>query len=174
MSFSQAWESVYAFLEAGGPVLVTLFVVSSLMWTAIFERLAFYVLWQPRQARLARAAWDARSDKASWYARQIRMGLLSRARAQAWRSLPLLKVLVTICPLLGLLGTVTGMLEVFDVMAVDGNSNPRALAAGVSKATISTMAGLVVALSGLPFSTQLQRWAVGCEARLEAALVVPG
>ena len=57
----------------------------------------------------------------------------------------------------GLLGTVTGMVEVFDVMAITGSSNPRAMAGGVSKATIPTMSGMVAALSGLYFSFQLAR-----------------
>ena len=62
-------------------------------------------------------------------------------------------------PLLGLLGTVTGMIEVFEVMAISGSGNPRSMAAGVSKATIPTMAGMVVALSGVIASTLLSRFA---------------
>ena len=65
--------------------------------------------------------------------------------------------MVAIAPLLGLLGTVTGMVEVFDVMAFTGSSNARAMAAGVSKATIPTMAGMVASLSGLYFSSALER-----------------
>ncbi|MEO0879265.1 MAG: MotA/TolQ/ExbB proton channel family protein, partial [Pseudomonadota bacterium] len=63
----------------------------------------------------------------------------------------LIRVLVAVTPLLGLLGTVTGMTEVFDVMAVTGSSNARLMAGGISKATIPTMAGLVASLSGLIF-----------------------
>jgi biopolymer transport protein ExbB len=62
-----------------------------------------------------------------------------------------IRALVAVTPLLGLLGTVTGMVEVFDVMAVTGSSNARLMAAGISKATIPTMAGLVASLSGLVF-----------------------
>ena len=58
---------------------------------------------------------------------------------------------------MGLLGTVTGMVEVFDVMAITGSGNARAMAAGISKATLPTMAGLVVALSGIAFITLLER-----------------
>ena len=47
---------------------------------------------------------------------------------------------------MGLMGTVTGMIEVFDVMAISGSGNPRSMAAGVSKATVPTMAGMVAAL----------------------------
>jgi len=63
--------------------------------------------------------------------------------------------LVALCPLLGLMGTVTGMIEVFDVMAVSGSGNARSMASGVSKATIPTMAGMVGALSGVFLATLL-------------------
>jgi len=46
---------------------------------------------------------------------------------------------------------VTGMIEVFDIMALKGTADARAMAAGVSRATIPTMAGMVVGLSGLFF-----------------------
>ena len=59
--------------------------------------------------------------------------------------------------MLGLLGTVTGMIEVFDVMAIAGSGNVRGMAGGISKATLPTMAGMVAALSGLIFSVQLER-----------------
>jgi biopolymer transport protein ExbB len=57
--------------------------------------------------------------------------------------------------MLGLLGTVYGMIEVFDVLAVMGSGNPRAMSTGVAKATIPTMAGMTVALSGLYFRFDL-------------------
>ena len=62
-----------------------------------------------------------------------------------------------LCPLLGLMGTVTGMIEVFDVMAISGTGNARSMAAGVSKATIPTMAGMVGALSGVFLVTIISR-----------------
>ena len=73
------------------------------------------------------------------------------------RNIPMIQTCVALCPLLGLLGTVTGMVEVFEVMAISGSSNPRSMAAGVSKATVPTMAGMVAALSGIAMSTYLQR-----------------
>ena len=73
------------------------------------------------------------------------------------RRIRFLGVVIPIGPLVGLLGTVTGMIEVFDVMAISGSGNARAMAAGVSQATVSTMAGMVSALSGLWFSARLQR-----------------
>jgi len=68
--------------------------------------------------------------------------------------------LVALCPLLGLLGTVTGMISVFQVMATSGSGNVRAMAAGVSQATVPTMAGMVGALSGVLLVTLLSRRAV--------------
>ena len=55
------------------------------------------------------------------------------------------------------MGTVTGMIEVFDVMAISGTGNARSMAAGVSKATIPTMAGMVGALSGVFLVTIISR-----------------
>jgi biopolymer transport protein ExbB len=81
-----------------------------------------------------------------------------------------IKVLVALAPLLGLLGTVTGMIEVFDVMAITGSGNARAMAAGISKATLPTMAGMVVALSGLFFTSNLERKAEWSVEQLEDQL----
>jgi len=76
-----------------------------------------------------------------------------------------------VLPLLGLLGTVTGMIAVFDVMAFAGTGNARLMAGGVSKATIPTMSGLVAALSGLYFAALLEKKATIETDRLEGLLV---
>ena len=57
---------------------------------------------------------------------------------------------------MGILGTVTGMINVFDVMAIIGTGSAREMANGISMATIPTMAGLVVAISGLFFISRLE------------------
>jgi biopolymer transport protein ExbB len=69
----------------------------------------------------------------------------------------MIQTFVALCPLLGLLGTVTGMIDVFQVLAVSGSGNVRAMAGGVSRATVPTMAGMVGALSGVLFVTLLSR-----------------
>jgi len=71
--------------------------------------------------------------------------------------LPIIKTMVALCPLLGLLGTVTGMIEVFNIMAVTGGGDAKSMAGGVSRATIPTMAGMVAALSGVFANTYLMR-----------------
>jgi biopolymer transport protein ExbB len=64
---------------------------------------------------------------------------------------------VAMYPLLGLLGTVSGMVAVFDVLAINGTGNPRGMAAGVWQATLPTMAGMVLAISGLFSLARLER-----------------
>ena len=81
-------------------------------------------------------------------------------------------VLIALCPLFGLLGTVTGMMNVFDVIAVMGTGNVRAMASGISQATIPTMAGMVVALPGLYLKAGLRKQAQRRVARLADRLTV--
>ena len=76
---------------------------------------------------------------------------------QIYQYLPVIKTLVALCPLLGLLGTVTGMIEVFNIMAVTGGGDAKSMAGGVSRATIPTMAGMVAAISGVFANTYITR-----------------
>jgi len=62
------------------------------------------------------------------------------------------------------------MVEVFDVMAITGSGNARAMAGGISKATLPTMAGMVVALSGLFFTSSLERRASRAVEQMEDEL----
>jgi len=166
----ETYEAVSTFLSTGGQVLSIIFVVTLLMWTLIIERFWFLRRVYPGQEESVLGRWRTRDDKRSWYAAQIRRQLVSELSVKLNTSLPMIRTLVGLCSLLGLLGTVTGMIEVFDVMAAAGNSNPRAMAAGVSKATIPTMAGMVAALSGLYFATQLDRTATHRAHQLEERL----
>lgn len=65
--------------------------------------------------------------------------------------------MVALAPLLGLLGTVTGMVTVFDNMAITDGADAKALSRGVSQATIPTMAGMVASISGIPFATGMDK-----------------
>ena len=149
-------ESIRDFMEAGGPVLWIILVTAFLMWILIIERYWFIRLTYPGLVRQAVAQWDERKDHHSWYAHRIRDELISRISSQLHRGLIMLNTLVALCPLMGLLGTVFGMVQVFDIMAVTGSGNARLMASGISMATIPTMAGMVVALSGLYFSARLK------------------
>lgn len=65
------------------------------------------------------------------------------------RNLIILSVLTSIAPLLGLLGTVFGMIETFSIMAHTSQSGPENLSGGISQALISTQFGLMIALPGV-------------------------
>ena len=152
--------AVRAFLERGGDVLLVIGAVTFLMWTLILERLYYFRMVQPGEAKRVMEAWLSRADHESWHAEQVRRLLVSEVRTELYRGIRIIKTLVAVCPMLGLLGTVTGMIEVFDVMAIAGSGNTRAMASGVSKATIPTMAGMVAALSGMIFILQIERFAI--------------
>jgi biopolymer transport protein ExbB len=62
------------------------------------------------------------------------------------RGLGLLAALGAVAPLLGLLGTVTGMIATFETIAVHGTGNPRLLSGGIGIALITTQAGLLIAV----------------------------
>lgn len=153
------WVRIREFMDAGGPVLLVLLPLTALLWTLILERFWYAVFRHPKLIAQCQSEWRARAERRSWAARQIRAAMISEARDAFDRTLPLIKSLIALCPLLGLLGTVTGMIEVFQVMALKGTGDARGMAGGVSRATLPTMAGMVVALSGLFFSNRLSRLA---------------
>lgn len=153
----ELFEAIRDFMELGGDVLWLIAILLLIMWALIVERLLFLRGPHQRNVEEAVEAWEARSERQSWQAHQIRDRMISEVKINVNRNIGLIETCVALCPLLGLLGTVTGMIEVFDVMAVSGTGNARSMASGVSKATIPTMAGMVAALSGLFFSTWLKR-----------------
>ncbi|MBK5921478.1 hypothetical protein CCR80_10600 [Rhodothalassium salexigens] len=167
---SGLWVDLAAFLDRGGWPLTLIVAAAFALWTLIFARLRYFA--GPLAADRARALdrWRRLGAHDGWHARQIRRRLISEHQMQLVRNNRLIATLVKVCPLLGLLGTVIGMIEVFEVMAVAGNGNARAMAAGISKATITTMAGMVVALSGLLVSNALARRAQAARRRFIRAL----
>lgn len=152
-------HTIQDFIDQGGPVLWVIFAACVLLWLLILERAWFVRIVWPGRARALVAEWDRRNDCRSWRARKIRTATVSQANMELHALLPLIQVLVALCPLLGLLGTVLGMIGVFEVIAVSGNDDAQAMARGVYRATIPTMAGLVVALSGIYFTVRLRRLA---------------
>lgn len=152
-----ALETIRNFLELGGDVLFAIGFLTLFMWMLIIERLVYLKVGHKRLVAKVQFMWEARDDHSSWNAHQIRTRLISQVSSQVERNIGLINTCVALCPLLGLLGTVTGMVAVFEVMAVSGSSSPRSMAGGVSKATIPTMAGMVAALSGVAMGTYLKR-----------------
>lgn len=168
--FYEAIASIRDFMTLGGDVLWAIMVVLFLMWTFILERIWYLYKVFPDKRKSVVNIWETRSDTSSWYARQVRDGLISEASIALNQNIGFIKALIAICPLMGLLGTVTGMITVFDVMTYSGGGNARAMAGGVSMATVPTMAGMVAALSGVYFGTWLEHKASTEAERLEDLL----
>ena len=166
----EAWYTILSFIDMGGPVLWAIMFVLFFMWLMIVERLWYYLITFPKQRKKILAVWDGRSDTSSWYAKRIREQLVSEANIGLRSGLAFLDALVAISPLLGLFGTVYGMLNVFDIMAIEGTSNARAMAGGVAKATIPTMAGMIAALSGVFFTTYFKHKATTETEHLEDSM----
>lgn len=143
------FEGIGEFVDAGGWVVWWILAVAVTLWTLIAERIWWFQRIYPELKRQAAARWQARAERHSWTARRIRGAMIGELSVAMNSTLPMMRALIPICPLLGLLGTVGGMLEVFDVMAIKGQREPRAMADGVSQAMIATLSGLAVALSGM-------------------------
>lgn len=144
-------------MESGGFVLWLILIASVLMWSLIIERYLFVYVQHPKQVKQLIESWHQRRDRTSWYAQQIRQGMIAQSRVGLQRYLMSIKTLTAALPMLGLLGTVNGMIQTFDVMTVFGTGNTRGMAGGISVALITTMGGLLTSLSGLYFSTQLSQ-----------------
>ncbi|WP_096085190.1 MotA/TolQ/ExbB proton channel family protein [Agaribacterium haliotis] len=143
------FADVLDFVNRGGWVLYVIASAAFIMWTLLFERFWFYKGELNRVVNGALSSWEARPERKSWNAQQIRRSMISEVNEKINANLELIATIVALCPLLGLLGTVTGMIEVFGVLAATGGGDAKSMASGVSKATIPTMAGMVAALSGV-------------------------
>ena len=147
--FSEAYLDIIRYMEMGGNVLWYIAALTCFMWTLIFERIWYFRAEHKKLLFEATSTWENRTERSSWSAHQIREGIISEGAGKIAGSLSIIETCVALCPLFGLLGTVTGMIEVFQVMAFSGGGDARAMAGGVSKATLPTMAGMVVSLSGI-------------------------
>jgi biopolymer transport protein ExbB len=140
---------IQEFMEAGGPIVRFLLLIAIVLWAMIIERLIFYRREMPKLLSGIRSVWDARTEHSSWNAQKLKRRFVAEAERKIRGPLPMIRAFVALCPLVGLLGTVTGMIQVFEVMAVLGTGNAREMASGVSAATLPTLAGMVLALSGM-------------------------
>ncbi|MFN3910748.1 MotA/TolQ/ExbB proton channel family protein [Hyphomonas sp.] len=150
-------DALQAFLDRGGPVLLVIMAATFVMWALILERLFYFRFAHKQVAAEAIAEWRSRSDRTSKLAHWVRERIVSEVRAKAEANVQLTKAMVALAPLLGLLGTVTGMVAVFDIMAITAGADAKAMSAGVSRATIPTMAGMVASLSGVLITSGMDR-----------------
>jgi len=169
-------------LAKGGPVMIPLVVCSVVALAVVIERVGFW--WRHGDVGPAERALElaerGKLDEALEIARRsgtatarvIAAGLAERqappaaameAAAQTemgrLRSyLPVLDTIITLSPLLGLLGTVTGMIAAFGILSTSGMNQPNAITGGVAEALIATAAGLAIAIATLvPYNYFLSR-----------------
>ena len=182
------------YLLQGGWVMVPLIACSVVMWTLIGERLYFFHSLTRRDIRIRDAIAMFEEKRATGEGRGLRARLVAhcskemtgrpgldkrilyycalKQRPVLTRHLAAIAVLASVAPLLGLLGTVIGMVDTFDVLAVFGTGNVKGLASGISVALITTQSGLLVAIPGLLLSGYLYRRAARLEMRLEEITTV--
>lgn len=162
----RAWELV----QAGGPVMWPLMAVSLWLWALVLAKLLW--LWEagreglelPEAVDLLQSGQSPRPRGPRSQALALFMALrhghvksdllwwevaVRRQTPRLWRHVNTVMVLAAVAPLLGLLGTVTGMIDTFQVIRFFGTSNAQALSAGISQALITTQTGLLVAIPGL-------------------------
>lgn len=156
LSAAELSETALVFLDKGGPALWAILLVSLLMWMLIIERYWYIYCTYPLVFKQIKTRWQPyKQNRSSARSHRKREHLLNQLQMSAGTFLHSIKALSQALPLLGLLGTVIGMIQTFDVIAIFGNGNARGLAGGISVALLTTMSGLVTALSGLYFSANL-------------------
>ena len=92
---------------------------------------------------------------------------ISQTQPFVRRGVSLLAVVASVAPLLGLLGTVTGMIGTFGMITEYGTGDPRLLSGGISEALLTTQFGLMGAIPALLFQTTLYRLGDALLRRLE-------
>ena len=142
-------------LLAGGWVMVAIMGLSVVMWVLILDRYLF--LWRTEKQLTDNILqyWSANHGTNPVINRRLRQGLTCAFHGKLSRWIGTIQVITAILPLLGLLGTVSGMIKTFEVMTVFGTGNIRGMADGISQALITTMAGLLTALTGMYFAGDL-------------------
>jgi len=189
---------MFELIVAGGPVMIPIIILSVLALGLVIERVVAFVRVRERRADLlpwvlgelakgrgASVAEDLAASP-SPEAAVLREGVLARATvsderelrmqaraqkelARLERFLPWLSALASIETLLGLLGTVTGMIRSFLALRLSGVADPAVLAGGISEALITTAAGLIVAVPCLVTYHVLTQAADRITTRLETA-----
>ena len=169
-------DSLYLAIQAGGWILLPIWLVGWLAFALIFRVIFFFgrdmyrssyasvlkvVVEKVERGNLAEARSLLASKKGVVYkmylfvlehpnlsekmlSARINQNYIRLSR-KLEKGILMVGVLAATAPLLGLLGTVQGMVHTFEVITLYGNSNPALLAGGISEALITTQSGLVIA-----------------------------
>lgn len=180
------------YVRSGGIVMIPLMIVSVLMWVLIINR-AFFLRQLYRKNMSRRKAGEfVKTNKFPDHRKYKGITALFVTEFLSRRSgkssidkfildetvilvvasldeyLAFIGILAGVAPLLGLLGTVTGMITTFDIISVFGTGNAKAMAGGISEALITTQTGLLVAIPGLYMRNFLTRRAENLKHRISS------
>ncbi|MCK8047217.1 MotA/TolQ/ExbB proton channel family protein [Shewanella sp. 1CM18E] len=139
-SLAHFLNAVLGFIELGGIVMWPLFIC------------CLWMLWLVSRALFKESSSDldktGLTTECDWLNQRLRLLALRQAQAQQYGDLQGVKLLAMVAPLLGLLGTVSGMIAMFDAGANYGFHDPAVISAGISMAMVTTQTGLFVGLTG--------------------------
>ncbi|HOV64960.1 MAG TPA: MotA/TolQ/ExbB proton channel family protein [Spirochaetia bacterium] len=135
----------------GGPVMWPLLAVSIVSLSIIIERLLFWMNYSEERKRTEQAI-ERISGNPDRAVREIEAALKALVK-KTIRGLSILDTVVTVAPLLGILGTVTGIISAFRVLQVASGEAPRLVSLGIAEALLTTAFGLIIAIfSVIPFN----------------------
>ncbi len=153
----QAEQSIEELMAMGGPIMWPLLTVSIFLWMLVLERYWFLFTTLPALIDYQKRLPDCKAT---------RMMEQAETLIAIHRYLRLIKTLSAVLPMLGLLGTVTGIVETFDLIRAFGSAETSIIARGVSQALITTLAGLVMGLFGVGVGYDLNRRARSADMQL--------
>ena len=159
-SIASYFLTLEEFLQSGGYVLYAIFVTALMIWFFIGERYWYFLFSEKKIEKRMIMEWQGVSATNLQFLKTMRMCRISQFRQATRKHLAVIKALTNVSILLGLLGTITGMISLFEGVALTQGSTVRVLADGVSRTIIPALAGLVVAISGFYFSSRLEQRAV--------------
>jgi biopolymer transport protein ExbB len=171
---------MYEIFQSGGPVMWPLLLCSLVVLTVVFERLLFWFSLERNRNRklmdevLSMAEtgdWEMIREKTAGNRdhiirilvvgilhRDYDMGRAMEAEANVMlqrmnRYMPVLDTMITVAPLLGILGTMLGIIGSFKMLGAGGIADPRLVTGGIAQALITTAAGLTIAIIAvIPFN----------------------
>lgn len=135
------------FIDQGGPIVFVLFFISIYLFILLAAKFKFLFF----EIADIQKSFESKVDsieKDEFYLLNLSIQKAD-FKSVVLKDFTTIQILITLCPVLGLLGTVTGMIEVFDVVSFFGTGNARALASGITKATLPTMTGMAISIVGL-------------------------
>lgn len=186
------FDNLLMLIDMGGPVMLPIFLVSALLWGLIVlkadwirrsgkEDISLHQAMEHlKNNQLCDQMHSPRALALNYFMESIRRSgkrecltgklfleaAIRRQTGAIQRHIPAIIILAAAAPLLGLFGTVSGMVETFRVIGMYGMGNAQAMASGIREAMITTQAGLLVAIPGIFIGQVLKKKATNIQREL--------